>query len=139
MTCPDPVALTRANPPAADPEVVDHLKSCPSCWLDWQIQQGARYALDPEAEVPPGLNERAIARIERKARELEEETRWWDLPILGTLVAIAAFAFFVAGGSAETAMPPGSAVIGAVVSGIVAALYTWYQDRKEYREVLRTA
>ena len=51
---------------------------------------GVRYALDPEAEVPPGLNERAIARIEREARELEEATRWWDLPILGALVAIVA-------------------------------------------------
>ncbi len=139
MTCPDPIALTRAKPPVADPEVVEHLKSCPSCWLDWQIHQGARFALDPEAEVAPGLNERAIARIERKARELEEETRWWDLPILGTLVAIAAFAFFVAGGSAETVMPTGSAAIGAIVAGIVAALYTWHRDRKEYGEVLPTA
>ena len=107
--------------------------------MDWQIRQGARYALDPEAEVPPGLNERAIARIERKARELEEATRWWDLPILGVLVAIAAFAFFLAGGNAGTAMPHGSAAIGAIVSGIVAAFYTRHRDRKEYGEVLSTA
>jgi predicted anti-sigma-YlaC factor YlaD len=139
MTCPDPIALARTNSPDADPEVVEHLKSCPSCLLDWQIRQGARYALDPEAEVPPGLNERAIARIERKARELEEATRWWDLPILGVLVAIAAFAFFLAGGNAGTVMSPGSAAIGATVSGIVAALYTWHRDRKEYGEVLSTA
>ena len=140
MTCPDPIALTRASSPGADPEVLpEHLGNCPSCWLDWQIQQGVRYALDPEAEVPPGLNERAIARIEREARELEEATRWWDLPILGALVAIAAFAFFLAGGNAGTVMPPGSAAIGAIVAGIVAALYTRHRDLKEYREALSTA
>lgn len=135
MTCPGPTALTRMRSPDAGPEVLEHLKSCPSCWLDWQIQQGARYALDPEAEVPPGLNERAIARIEREARKLEGETRWWDLPILGVLVGIAAFAFFVAGGNADTAIPPASAAIGAIVAGIVAALYTAHRDRKERREV----
>lgn len=136
MTCPDPLALTRANSPDADPEVVEHLKSCPSCWLDWQIQHGARYALNPEAEVPPGLNERAMARIEREAKRLDEVQRWWDLPVFGGLVAIGAFAFFVAGGNAETALSPVSAAIGAVATGIAAALYTRYRDRKESPGVL---
>lgn len=139
MTCPGPTALARATAPDGDPVVIEHLKGCPSCWLDWQIQQGARYALDPEAEVSAGLTERAIARIEREATKLEEQTRWWDLPILGALVAIAAFAFFVAGGNAATAIPPASAAIGAIVSGIVAALYAWHRDRKEYREAPSTA
>ena len=79
------------------------------------------------------------ARIEREARELEDAARWWDLPILGALVAIAAFAFFLAGGNAGTAMPPGSAAFGAIVAGIVAALYTRHRDLKEYREALSTA
>lgn len=142
MTCPDPIALTRANSPDADPEVVEHLRSCPSCWLDWQIQQGARYALNPEAELPPGLNERAMARIEREARRTEEARRkdgvqrWWDLPILGGLIAIAAFASFVVGGYAETAQRPVTAAIIAIITGIVAALYTRYRDRKESRGVL---
>ncbi len=136
MTCPDPTALTRASSPQADPDVLEHLKSCPSCWLDWQIQHGARYALNPEAELPPGLNERAMARIEREARWLEETERWWDFPILGALVAIGTFAFFIAGGNAETALPTGTAAIGAVVTGIVAALYTRHRDRKESRGVL---
>ncbi len=136
MTCPDPTLLSRANSPEPDPEVVEHLKSCPSCWLDWQIQHGARYALNPEVEVPPGLNERAMARIQREARRLDEVERWWDFPVLGGLVAIAAFAFFIAGGNAETTLPPVTAAVGAVMTGIVAALYTRYRDHKDAREVL---
>ena len=136
MTCPDPIALTRASSPQADPDVLEHLKRCPSCWLDWQIQHGARYALNPEAELPPGLNERAMARIEREARRLEETERWWDFPILGALVAIGTFAFFIGGGDAETALPPVTAAIGAVATGIVAALYTRYRDQRESRGVL---
>lgn len=139
MTCPGPTALSRAHGPGGDPGVLEHLKNCPSCWLDWQIQQGARYALDPEAEVPPGLNERAIARIEREARKPAEEERWWDLPILGALVAVAAFAFFLAGGRAETTMSPASAATGAIVAGIVAALYTAHRDHREDREVAAAA
>lgn len=61
---------------------------------------------------------------------------WRDFPVLGGLVAIAAFAFFIAGGNAETALPPVTAVIGAVVTGTVAALYTRYRDHKESRGVL---
>lgn len=136
MTCPDLTLLTRTNSQEADPEVLEHLSSCPSCWLDWQIQRGARYALNPETEVPPGLNERAMARIEREARRLDEVERWWDFPVFGGLVTTAAFAFFIAGGNAETALPPVTAAIGAVVTGIVAALFTRYRDRKESREVL---
>lgn len=136
MTCPDPTLLSRATSPEADPEVVEHLRSCPSCWLDWQIQHGARYALNPEAELPPGLNERAMARIEREARRLDEVERWWDFPVLGGLVAVGAFAFFVAGGNAETSLPPVTAAIGAIATGIVAALYTRYRDQKESRGVL---
>ena len=54
-------------------------------------------------------------------------------------MAIAAFAFFLAGGNAGTVMPPGSAAIGAIVAGIVAALYTRHRNLKEYREALSTA
>lgn len=136
MTCPDPVALSRANPPEADPEVVEHLGSCPACWLDWQIQHGARYALNPEAELPPRLNERTMARIEREAARLDEVERWWDLPVFGGLVATANFAFLIAGGNAETSLPPVAAAIGAVVTGILAALYIRHRDRTESRGVL---
>ena len=133
MTCPDPIALARANPPNSDPEVVEHLGNCPSCWLDWQIQQGTRYALQPDTQVSPGLNERAIARIEREARRKEEIKRWWDLPILGALVATATFACFVAGGGvAATAIPPVPTAIWAVLMGTVAALYTKYRELREY-------
>ena len=104
MTCPDPIALARTNSPDADPEVVEHLENCPSCWLDWQIQQGPATPSIPKPKSSR-THERAIARIERKARELEEATRWWDLPILGVLVAIAAFAFFLAGGNAGPRCP----------------------------------
>ena len=139
MTCPDPTALARASSPNSDPEVAQHLKNCPSCWLDWQIQEGTRYALYPETEVPSALNERAIARIEGEGRRAEEVTRWWDLPVLGALVAIAAFAFFLAGGNAETPVPPAPAAAGAILAGIVAALYTGRRDLKARREALPTA
>lgn len=67
--------------------------------------------------IEPFLRERAIARIERRARELEEEMRWWDLPILGAPVAVAALAFLVAGRSPDSVIPPASVAIGAIVSG----------------------
>ena len=136
MTCPDSIALARAGTQDADPAVVAHLKNCPSCWLDWQIQQGARYALHPDAQVPPYLNERAIARIEREARELEESTRWWDLPILGALTAIAIFAFFLASEDAGIAVPLVPAAVHAIAAGVVAALYTRYREIRESRGAL---
>lgn len=77
-----------------------------------------------------------MARIEREARRLDEVERWWDFPVLGGLVATAAFSFYIAGGNAETALPPVTAAVGAAVTGIVAALYNRYRDRKESREVL---
>ena len=139
MTCPDPVALARATSPDAAPAVAEHLKTCASCWLDWQIQQGTRYALAPDIEVPSTLTHRAVVQIERKARRREEAQRWWDLSILGTLVAIAAFAFLLVGGTAEVEVAPGPAAVAAIMAGIVAALYTRRQDLKEERRERRSA
>ena len=136
MTCPDPIVFLRATSLEADPELVAHLKSCPSCQLDWQIQQAVGYALSPERELPPGLNERALARIERKARQEDEVRRWWDFPIQGALVATTIFAASVAGGGDFTTMPVGPAAIWAVLAGTGAAFYTRYRDLAESHEAV---
>ena len=96
MTCPDPTALDRTDRPDADPAVLEHLKTCPSCWLNWQIQHGLRHVLDPQIEVRADLNERVIARVALRAAQLEKTLRWRDLAMCAALVTAATMVFFLA-------------------------------------------
>lgn len=94
MTCPDLSALARAGAPHSDPAVAEHLKTCESCRLDWQIQQGTRYLLDPEIDTSAtaDLDERIVARATAIMRQSEQLPGWGHLIGSGLVVALAAAA-----------------------------------------------
>ena len=94
MSCPDLSALSRAGTPHADPAVAEHLRTCDACRLDWQIQQGTRYLLDPEikANAFGDLDERIIARATAIMRHSEQLPGWRHLAGSGLLAALAAVA-----------------------------------------------
>ena len=91
MTCPDLSTLARAGAPHLDPAVAEHLKTCESCRLDWQIQQGTRYLLDPDIETGASADpdERIIARATAIMRQTEQPSGWGHLVGSGLLVALA--------------------------------------------------
>ena len=131
MTCPDPMALDRTDRPDADPAVVEHLKTCPSCWLDWQIQHGLRHVLDPRTEVRADLNERVIARVALRAARLEKTLRWRDLAMCAALVTAATMVFCLAAADSASPVSVVSTVLYAIGGGIAAALYVKREDRNE--------
>ena len=139
MTCPDPTALDRTDTPDADPAVVEHLKTCPSCWLDWQIQHGLRHVLDPQLEVRADLNERVIARVALRAAQLEKTLRWRDLAMCAALVTAATMVFFLAAADSAGPVSSVSTVLYAIGGGIAAALYVKREDRNERAAALGAA
>ena len=42
MSCPDLAAIARVGTPRGDRMLAEHVQSCRSCWLDWQILTGVR-------------------------------------------------------------------------------------------------
>lgn len=131
MKCPDLSELARVSTPRADPAVVEHLKTCSSCWLDWQIQEGARYALDPRFESTSDLNERVIARLQIREARREKRSSWVDLAIFGGLVAATGIAFLLSSAGAGMGMSIRLGVAYAVMGGAVAAFFL---RKKEDRE-----
>ncbi|MCY3676024.1 MAG: DUF3379 domain-containing protein [Gemmatimonadetes bacterium] len=129
-TCPDPTALNRTGAHDADPELIEHLKTCPSCWLDWQIQHGLRHVLDPQRPVRYDLNERVIARMALREAQLERTLRWQDLAMSAVLVVVATGVFFLATGTAGSVVSVSTALY-AIAGGIAAALYVKREDRNE--------
>jgi len=129
-TCPDPTALDRTGAHDADPEVIEHLKTCPSCWLDWQIQHGLRHVLDPQRPVRADLNERVIARMALREAQLERTLRWQDLAMSAVLVVLATGVFFLATGT-EGSVISVSTALYAIAGGVAAALYVKREDRNE--------
>jgi len=130
MTCPDPVALDRTDAHDADPELLEHVKTCPSCWLDWQIQHGLRHVLDPQIPVRADLNERVIARMALRKAQLERTLRWQDLAMCAVLVVAATGVFFLATGTASSPVSVSTALY-AIAGGIAAALYVKREERNE--------
>lgn len=133
MSCPDLSALARVGTTEADPEVVDHLKQCDSCLLDWQIQLGTRYLSDPQidATAPVGLDERIIARATAITRDSERLPGWTHLAVAGLLAATAAFAFAwtsMAGGSTA---PVSDAGLYALAGAVATVLYLRWLDQRE--------
>lgn len=131
MKCPDLSELARAGTPRADPAVVEHLKTCSSCWLDWQIQEGARYALDPRFGSTSDLDERVIARLQIRAARKEERSSRMDLVVFGGLVAATGIVFLLSSAGAGVGMSIGLGVAYAAMGGVVAAFLI---RRKEERK-----
>ena len=69
-------------------------RTCDSCRLDWQIQQGTRYLLDPQIETSAlaDLDERIIARATAIMHHSEQLPGWGHLAGSGLLVTLAAVA-----------------------------------------------
>lgn len=129
-TCPDQTALDRIGAHDADPELIEHVRTCPSCWLDWQIQQGMRHVFDPQIPVRADLNERVIARMALREAQLERTLRWRDLAMAAVLVVVATGVFFLATGS-EGSVISVSTALYTITGGVAASLYVRREDRKE--------
>lgn len=133
MNCPDLRTLSRVGTPNADPAVVEHVSSCESCWLDWQIQQGMRYLEDPLVKGASDVNDRVIARVHiRSRRDSEAPARWRDAALFGAIVAIAVLAFLVAFPAAAVAIPVAPAVAYAVMAGVLGALHVKRRDQDRF-------
>ncbi len=133
MSCPDLSALARVGTTEADPEVVEHLKKCDSCRLDWQIQLGTRYLSDPQIDTTAAvdLDKRIIARATAIARHSERLPGWRHLALAGLLAAAAAFAFLwmsIAGGGTA---PVTGAALYALAGAVATVLYLRRLDQRE--------
>ena len=130
MTCPDLSDLARVGTPRADPAVVEHLQQCHSCWLDWQIQQGARYLHSGMRNDPQDLNQQVMVRITEMARQSDGPAGWGQLSLFGFLIAVALSIFFFVRTGAMAPVPLGHVAIYTGASAIAAAVYCWKRDRK---------
>lgn len=131
MSCPDLSALARAGTPQADPEVTEHLRTCRSCWLDWQIQQGARYLDDPLLAPTDDADERVVARATLIQRLADRPAGWRHLAASGLLVATAVLVFLLAPLDRAVAIALEDAALYALVAGVLATLYFRSQDERE--------
>ena len=133
MSCPDLSALARAGAPHADPAVAEHLRTCDSCRLDWQIQQGTRYLLDPDIKTntSAGLDERIIARATAIMRHSEQLPGWGHLAGSGLLVALAAVAVNWAPVNADVTVPVTHVGLYALVGAVATVLYLRRIDEAE--------
>ena len=128
MTCPDLADLARVGTPRADPAVVEHLQTCHSCWLDWQIQQGARYLHSGMRNDPQDLNQKVMVGITEMARQSDGPAGWDQLILFGFQIAVALLIFFFMRMGATGPVP--LVAVFAAASAIAAAVYCWKRDRK---------
>ena len=129
MNCPDLRTLGRVGTPNADPAVVEHVFNCEACWLDWQIQQGARYLQDPVVKTASDVNDRVIARVLIRSRHhWEAPATWRDAALFGAVVAIAVLVFMLAVPATAAAIPVGPAVAYAVTAGALSMFYVKKRD-----------
>ena len=133
MSCPNLSALARVGTTEADPEVVDHLKKCDSCLLDWQIQLGTRYLSDPQidATAPVDLDERIIARATAIKSRPERLPGWRHQAVAGLLAASAAFAFAWVSMDGGVMAPVTDTALYALAGAVATVLYLRRRDRKE--------
>lgn len=130
MSCPDLRTLGRVGTPNADPAILEHIASCRSCWLDWQIQQGARYLQDPATTGAADANDRVIARMHLRSQHFELPAGWAHSAISGTLVAIATLGCLLGIPAASVMIPVGPAVAYSVVAGVLAMFYVKKRDER---------
>ena len=121
MACPDPAVLAAAESLDGYPALAEHLRDCPSCRLDWQIVRGARGALYGPGEVKNELNERAMARIASRARDLRQPPTAWEQATSGILVAVATGGMLLLTGT-TFAPPVLPAAVSVLASGVLAVL-----------------
>ena len=131
MTCPDLSALARAGTPRADPAVEEHLRTCRACWLDWQIQQGARYLHEAQVNPADDTDDLVVARATLIQRLADRPAGWPHLAASGLLVAMAVLVFLAAPLDRTAAVTLGDAALYALAVGILATLYFRTQDEKE--------
>lgn len=131
MSCPDLSALARAGTPQAEPAVVEHIRNCESCWLDWQIQQGARFLLDPQVGDAADLDERIVARAALIARHYERPAGWRRLAVTGALVAAIVFLLLTIPNELSSPMPVPVSALAALVVGAGSVFYLRRRDEKE--------
>lgn len=132
-SCPELSALARVGTPHGDPEVVEHLKNCQACRLDWQIQQGTRYLLDPEinTSASASLNDRIIGRATAIIRHSEQLPGWGHLAGSGLLAALATFAFVLTQANAGLTVSATQAALYALLVVVATALYLRQLDLTE--------
>lgn len=131
MTCPDLSALARAGTPQADPAVEEHLRTCRACWLNWQIQQGARYLHEGQINPVDDPDDLVVARATMIQRLADRPAGWPHLAASGLLVATAVLVFLAAPLDHAAAVSLGDAAFYALVAGVLAMLYFRTQDEKE--------
>lgn len=133
MSCPDLSALARVGTTEADPEVVEHLKECDSCLLDWQIQLGTRYLSDPEIDATASvdLDQRIISRATAIARHSERLPGWRHLAVAGLLAASAAFAFARMSVGGGVMAPVTHAALYALAGAVATVFFLRRLDQRE--------
>ena len=140
MPCPDIDDITTISRTGevVNPEVREHLTTCETCKLDLHIviEAGHLYRPDPrqspEIQVPPGLNERVLARIARK-RVHRADVRPADSLVAAALgVAAALAAVFVTEVASAPGVTPTELALLAAAGGTAAA---WVQSRAGKRDV----
>ena len=136
-SCPELSALARAGTPHADPEVVEHLRKCDACRLDWQIQLGTRYLLDPQINTSASAspNERIIARATAIIRHSEQLPGWGYLAGSGLLAALATLAVALAQANAGITASATEVGLYALLVVVATALYLRQLDRTECTDV----
>ena len=140
MPCPDIDDITTISRTGevVNPEVREHLTTCETCNLDLHILIAARHLyrpdlqLRPEVQVPPGLNERVLAKIARK-RVRRADVRPADTLVAAALgVATALAAVFVTEVANAPGVTPAELAFLAAAGGAAAA---WMQSRAGKRDV----
>jgi len=98
MACPDLERLIDFySNPDADPEVDDHLESCPTCQADLTILRRIGEAYRAEIEVPESLVQRVLADLPDQAQSpVRHRTRHPQTVVTGLLGSLTATAAVLA-------------------------------------------
>lgn len=102
-----------------------------ACWLDWQIQMGARFLLDPQVSAAADLDERIVAQAALVARHSDRPASWRRLPVTGTLVAAIVFLWLMLPNELAGPIPVSHSALAAVLGGTASVLYLRRRDEKE--------
>ena len=134
----DELIVLRRDHRLAGPDVREHLGTCDTCKMDLIIMTGLSSlyfpegSVVPQAQVPPGLNRRALARIARR------RVRRADVRPADNLVAVAIgaatvlAAVFVTGTVSAPGVTSTELALLAAAGGIAAA---WMQSKAGKRDV----